>query len=97
MTDFDRRSILVTGASGGIGSAIVRQLVKAGADVVASSRSEDDLAALAGETGCRTRPFEPSDRVSWMAELLPFLGDFSSLSPIIDVNASWRDGRNDHG
>ncbi len=58
MTDFDRRSILVTGASGGIGSAIVRQLVKAGADVVASSRSEDDLAALAGETGCRTRPFE---------------------------------------
>jgi L-xylulose reductase len=58
MTDFDGRTILVTGASGGIGSAIVRQLVKAGADVVASSRSEDDLAALAGETGCRTRPFE---------------------------------------
>lgn len=58
MTDFDRRSILVTGASGGIGSAIVRQLIKAGADVVASSRSEDDLAALAGETGCRIRPFE---------------------------------------
>jgi L-xylulose reductase len=58
MTDFDGRTILVTGASGGIGSAIVRQLVTAGADVVASSRSEDDLAALVGETGCRTRPFE---------------------------------------
>lgn len=58
MTDFDGRTILVTGASGGIGSAIVRQLIKAGADVVASSRSEDDLAALAGETGCRIRPFE---------------------------------------
>jgi L-xylulose reductase len=58
MTDFDGRTILVTGASGGIGSAIVRQLIKAGADVVASNRSEEDLAALAAETGCRTRPFE---------------------------------------
>ena len=58
MTDFNGRTILVTGASGGIGGAIVRQLVKAGADVVASSRSEDDLAALAAETGCRTCPFD---------------------------------------
>ena len=58
MTDFDGRTILVTGASGGIGGAIVRQLVKAGADVVASSRAEDDLAALAAETGCRTCPFD---------------------------------------
>lgn len=58
MADFDGRTILVTGASGGIGSATVRQLVRAGADVVAGGRSEDDLAALAGETGCRTRPFD---------------------------------------
>ncbi|MDT7553481.1 MAG: hypothetical protein QOI16_2017 [Pseudonocardiales bacterium] len=58
MTDFNGRTILVTGASGGIGGAIVRQLIKAGADVVASSRSEDDLAALAAETGCRTCPFD---------------------------------------
>ena len=58
MTDFDGRTILVTGASGGIGGAIVRQLVEAGADVVAGSRSEDDLAALAAETGCRTCTFD---------------------------------------
>ena len=58
MSDFDGRTILVTGASGGIGGALVRQLIKAGADVVASGRSEDDLAALAAETGCRTCPFE---------------------------------------
>jgi L-xylulose reductase len=58
MTDFNGRTILVTGASGGIGGAIVRQLIKAGADVVASSRSEVDLAALAAETGCRTCPFD---------------------------------------
>lgn len=58
MTDFDGRTILVTGASGGIGGATVRQLIKAGADVVASSRSEEDLAALAADTGCSTRPFD---------------------------------------
>jgi L-xylulose reductase len=58
MGDFNGRTVLVTGASGGIGSAIVRQLIDAGADVVASGRSEEDLASLVAETGCRTRPFE---------------------------------------
>ena len=39
MTDFNGRPVLVTGASGGIGGATVRQLVAAGADVIASARS----------------------------------------------------------
>ena len=38
MTDFNGRPVLVTGASGGIGGATVRQLVAAGADVIASGR-----------------------------------------------------------
>jgi NAD(P)-dependent dehydrogenase (short-subunit alcohol dehydrogenase family) len=58
MTDFNGRPILVTGASGGIGGATVRQLVAAGADVIASGRSEEALAALARETGARVLPFE---------------------------------------
>ena len=58
MTDFSGRTILVTGASGGIGGAIVRQLVAAGADVIASSESEEALSALAAETGVRVLPFE---------------------------------------
>jgi len=58
MTDFDGRTILVTGASGGIGGAVVRQLVAAGADVIASSESEEALSALAAETGVRVLPFE---------------------------------------
>ena len=37
--------VLLTGATGGIGSETVRQLVTAGADVIASSRSEDALDA----------------------------------------------------
>lgn len=58
MTDFNGRPILVTGASGGIGGETVRQLVAAGADVIASGRSADALGKLAEETGCRTLPFD---------------------------------------
>lgn len=58
MFGLKKRSILVTGASGGIGGATVRQLVAAGADVIASGRSVDLLDELASKTGCRTLPFD---------------------------------------
>ena len=58
MYEMNGRTILVTGASGGIGGATVRQLVKAGADVIASGRAETVLADLKAETGCRTLPFD---------------------------------------
>ena len=57
-TGLDRGPILVTGASGGIGGATVRQLVAAGAEVIASGRKIEQLAALAEETGCRALPFD---------------------------------------
>ena len=58
MFGLDGRPILVTGASGGIGGATVRQLVAAGADVIASGRSVEQLDKLGKETGCRTLPFD---------------------------------------
>ncbi|MBA3326081.1 MAG: SDR family oxidoreductase [Rhodobacteraceae bacterium] len=58
MTDFNDRTILVTGASGGIGGATVRQLVAANADVIASGRSQEALDVLAQETGCRALVFD---------------------------------------
>ena len=64
MSGFDKGPILVTGASGGIGAATVRQLVTAGADVIASGRNEKVLADLAGDTGCQTLPFELSSEES---------------------------------
>ncbi|WP_138732587.1 SDR family oxidoreductase [Modestobacter excelsi] len=58
MTDFDGRTVLVTGASGGIGGATVRQLAAAGADVIASGRDVEKLEQLAAETGARTLAFD---------------------------------------
>ena len=58
MTDFNGRPILVTGASGGIGGETARQLVAAGADVIASGRSEEALGTLSQEIGCRVLPFD---------------------------------------
>lgn len=57
-TGLNKRPILVTGASGGIGAATVRFLVKEGAAVTASGRDEEKLAALASETGCDVLPFD---------------------------------------
>lgn len=58
MPDFDKGPILVTGASGGIGGATVRQLSAAGAKVIASGRNQDALDALSEETGCEKLVFE---------------------------------------
>jgi L-xylulose reductase len=58
MSAFNHRPVLVTGATGGIGSETVRQLVAAGADVIASARSQEALTTLAQETGVRTLPFD---------------------------------------
>ena len=54
----DHGPILVTGATGGIGGAIVRHLAAEGATVVAAGRDASKLAALADATGCRTVAFD---------------------------------------
>lgn len=64
MSRFQGRTILVTGASGGIGDATVRQLIAQGADVVASGRSVSALTALAEETGARPLPFDLTSQAS---------------------------------
>lgn len=68
-TDLNGRPILVTGASGGIGGETVRQLVAAGADVIASSRSEESLHELIAQTGVRALPFELTSEDSVRAAL----------------------------
>lgn len=54
--DLAGRRALVTGASSGVGEAVARQLVAAGASVVIAARRADRLEALAGEIGAIARP-----------------------------------------
>lgn len=58
MYGLEKKKILVTGASGGIGAATVRQLVAAGAEVYAGGRDREKIEQLASETGCISRPFD---------------------------------------
>ncbi|MEJ6390315.1 SDR family oxidoreductase [Gymnodinialimonas ulvae] len=58
MKGLDKGIILVTGATGGIGGAVVRQLLAEGATVLASGRDAEKLDALAKDTGCDTVAFD---------------------------------------
>ncbi|MGF6510414.1 SDR family oxidoreductase [Paraburkholderia sp. 32] len=75
--DFSGRSILVTGASSGIGRAAVEALCASGASVVAAARNLNELARLAEETGCEPLRLDISDEAvidEAMASLEPFDG-----------------------
>jgi short-subunit dehydrogenase len=56
------RTVLLTGASGGIGHAIARRLSSDGARLVLTGRRRDALEALAAELGAEPRPADLTDR-----------------------------------
>ena len=60
----DYRTALVTGASSGIGAAVVERLRREGLTVHALARSTDALAALAERTGCIPHAIDVTDLVS---------------------------------
>ena len=76
--DFSGRSILVTGASSGIGRATVEALCAAGAMVVAAARNVNELARLAEETGCEPLKLDVSDE-SAIDDALASLDAFDGL------------------
>jgi NAD(P)-dependent dehydrogenase (short-subunit alcohol dehydrogenase family) len=76
--DFSGRSILVTGASSGIGRATVEALCGAGAAVVAAARNVNELARLAEETGCEPLKLDVSDEAA-IDDALASLDAFDGL------------------
>jgi NAD(P)-dependent dehydrogenase (short-subunit alcohol dehydrogenase family) len=76
--NFSGRSILVTGASSGIGRATVEALCAAGATVVAAARNVNELARLAVETGCEPLMLDVSDEAA-IDEALGSLDVFDGL------------------
>jgi NADP-dependent 3-hydroxy acid dehydrogenase YdfG len=85
------RSAVVTGASRGIGAAIVRELMIGGLDVYAVARSTEDLGELARETGCRPLALDISYRAAVMSALEPLEVDIlvNNASASVRGGASW--------
>ncbi|MDB5858259.1 MAG: putative oxidoreductase, family [Ramlibacter sp.] len=70
----DYQTALVTGASSGIGAAVVERLRKEGLQVHAIARSRDSLLALAERTGCIPHVLDVTDLegVTRLAQEVPF-------------------------
>lgn len=64
MSFSDYRTALVTGASSGIGAAVVERLRHEGLEVHALARSADALEALAALTGCIPHAIDVTDRAA---------------------------------
>jgi NAD(P)-dependent dehydrogenase (short-subunit alcohol dehydrogenase family) len=61
---FETRRILVTGAGGSIGSAVVRRLCELGAQVIAADGAHARVATLCAETGSTPIAFDLTDESS---------------------------------
>lgn len=85
------RAAVVTGASRGIGAAIVRQLTIAGLEVHAVARSADALAELARETGCRPLALDIAHREAVLDALGPLDADvlINNASASVRSAAAW--------
>ena len=70
----DYRTALVTGASSGIGAAVVRRLRREGLEVHAIARSRESLLVLAEETGCIAHVLDVTDLegVTRITQEVPF-------------------------
>ncbi len=74
MSFSDYKTALVTGASSGIGAAVVRRLRQEGLEVHALARSQEALQKLANETGCIPHALDVSDleAVTRLTQEVPF-------------------------
>jgi len=81
---------LVSGASGGIGESICRQLIDNGYRVVATARNQERLQALAQTLGDRLYPLlldvTDADAIRSVSSVLP--AEFSN--PGVLINNAWR-------
>ena len=91
---FDGKRILITGAGKGIGRAAVKLLSRQGADIVALSRSAEDLETLKAEFGCRTLKVDLADadqtraaaRETLPVDLLVNCAGIVEMQPVLDTS-----------
>ena len=77
------QTIVVFGATGGIGGALTRDLVEAGATVIAAARGEEALQELADETGVATMVADVTDIDAVDAVLGKAMDDTGRLDGVV--------------
>jgi len=77
--------VWVIGASTGIGAAVARDLIDAGARVALSARSRDRLAAIAEGTDAVVAPFDVTDRAAVLAAAKKVCDALGALDLVIVV------------
>lgn len=75
MNKFENRVVWITGASSGIGEALLYQLAAMGAIIIASSNREDDLKSVIDNCGDRKRNIHP---------VIFDLADTSSVTSLVE-------------
>jgi NADP-dependent 3-hydroxy acid dehydrogenase YdfG len=73
MSDLKGKTVIITGASSGLGESTARHLVSLGANVVLGARREERLSALADELG---------DRAAWRVTDVTHREDLQSLAEL---------------
>ncbi|OWU86484.1 short-chain dehydrogenase [Oceanicola sp. 22II-s10i] len=100
MTDMTGKTVMITGASRGIGEAAARIFAEAGANVALLARSEDRIAEIAGEIGKQavaipcdiSRYWEVETAVKSVVDafgrLDVFIGNAGVLEPIVHLETA---------
>ena len=86
MTDLSGKTVLITGASKGIGAAAARVFVDAGANVALVARSGGAIETLASEIGPKARayPCDVSDYDALAAAISDTIKTFGSLDIVVN-------------
>ena len=86
MSAWNNRTVLITGASAGFGSAIAKAFAGQGARLVISGRREDRLQALAGTLGvpCHVMVLDVRDRQAVEAAIAALPADFADIDVLVN-------------
>lgn len=90
MRDFSNKTILITGASSGIGEGLAKASAKRGADLILIARSADKLANLKRDLEqkhaihCAIYPLDLSNKSAWMSGIADIKNNHPNIDALIN-------------